>query len=150
MTVKLKIGAVADCPTHTRSHVRAGGHAMIVDEPLERDGSGQGASPLEYLVTSLAGCTNVISNRIAARMGIDIRSMAVDVVADLDARVLAGESVEVAFPEVRIVVDVVSPDSASAFAALRERLEATCPVSVLFSQAGTKVVHDWTVTPPLD
>lgn len=150
MALKLKISVAGDCPTHTRSHVEAGGHTLIVDEPIEREGTDQGASPLEYLVTSLAGCTNVISNRIAKDMGIDIVSMTVDVVADLDARVLAGETVDVAFPEVRITVGVISPDGAAKFAELRRRLESTCPVSVLFSQAGSRIVHDWTVTPPVD
>ncbi len=101
-------------------------------------------------MSALVGCTNVISNRIAAQMNIDIESMAVQAVADVDACVLAGEHTEVAFPEVRLDVTVVSASGPERFQELRERLERTCPVTVLFKQAGTKIVHRWTITPPHD
>jgi len=146
--LRLKIASSGHSPSATLSHIEAGGHQLIIDEPPERGGTGKGATPLEVLMSSLVGCTNVISNRIAAKMEISIESMEVSVVADLDARVLAGEKTEVAFPEVRIEVDVVSENSPEQFAQLREVLERTCPVSVLFIQAGTRLVHSWTVTAP--
>lgn len=148
MAFKLKVGAAADCPTYTRSDVEVQGHTLIVDEPIERGGTGLGATPLEFLVAALAGCTNVISNRLAQEMGIEIVSMTVDVVAALDARVLAEEAVNPAFPEVRVAVGVISPDDEVMFAQLSERLRLACPISVLFTQAGTKMVHEWTVTHP--
>jgi len=146
--VKYKISSSGNCPSATRSHIEAGGHQMIIDEPFERGGSGQGATPLEVLVSSLVGCTNVISNRIAKQMNIAIHSMTISAVADVDARVLAGEHTEVAFPEVRLDVTVISEASPEQFVELRERLERTCPVSVLFKQAGTRLVHRWTIAPP--
>jgi putative redox protein len=145
--LKLKIASSGHSPSHTLSNIEAGGHRLIIDEPVERGGTGKGATPLEVLMSSLVGCTNVISNRIASKMNIGIESMEVSVVADLDARVLGGEQTEVAFPEVRITVNVVSDSFPDEFAALREELERTCPVSVLFIQAGTRLVHDWTIAP---
>ncbi len=146
--LRLRIASSGQCPTSTRSHIEAGGHPLVIDEPPERGGSGQGATPLEVLMSSLVGCTNIISHRIAKQLDIDIDSMTVEVVADLDTRVLSGEKTEVAFPEVRVDVNVVSGSAPEEFVALRERLERTCPVSVLFIQAGTRIVHNWTVTPP--
>lgn len=146
--LKFKIASSGRCPSATLSNIEAGGHQLIIDEPVERGGSGKGPTPLEVLVSSLVGCTNVISNRIARQLNIAIQSMEVAAEADVDARVLAGEHTEVAFPEVRLDVTVISDASPEQFEELRARLERTCPVSVLFKQAGTRIVHRWTITPP--
>ena len=140
--------ATAACRNATRSDIQIGGHEVTIDEPAERGGTGIGATPLEYLMAALAGCTNVISNRIATDMGIDIDLATVQVEGTVDSRVLQGQATEVAFPKVKLDVTVKTGADEAQIEALRERLARTCPVSVLLQQAGAEIVGTWTVLAP--
>ena len=55
--------------THSRSHIRVRDVYNIIDEPLERAGTNLGLSPTETMLSALIGCTNVISKKIAKKIG---------------------------------------------------------------------------------
>ena len=58
--------AEADFKGHAKSIVTLmRGYTLVMDEPKHLGGSGEGPSPMDYLVTSLAGCTAVILERCA-------------------------------------------------------------------------------------
>jgi uncharacterized OsmC-like protein len=54
------------CPSPTLTKVSVRNFELLIDEPASNHGNDEGAQPLEYLLASLAGCSNVIINKIAA------------------------------------------------------------------------------------
>ncbi len=75
MPAILKIRLKADCPTHSRTEISARQHKVLIDEPPSRNGTDLAQSPLETLLSSFLGCTNVVANVIAEEMGIVITEM---------------------------------------------------------------------------
>jgi putative redox protein len=58
--------------------VKAGSHAITVDEPVESGGEDSGPSPQELLAASLASCTAVTMEMYAHRKGWDVHGLEVD------------------------------------------------------------------------
>ena len=67
--------------THARAHVKVGVHEVVIDEPKSRGGTDMAPTPLETMIASLIGCTNVILNKIAERDRITVDALVVDAVA---------------------------------------------------------------------
>ena len=59
--------------------VKAGGHPLTVDEPVEAGGQDEGPSPQELLAAALASCTAVTMEMYAQRKGWDTSGLEVDV-----------------------------------------------------------------------
>ena len=69
--------------TVTREHghrhaVRIRHHEIILDEPADVGGSDEGASPLELLAASLAGCVAVTIEMYAARKNWDVGALEIE------------------------------------------------------------------------
>ena len=58
--------------------VKAGSHAITVDEPVDCGGDDLGPSPQELLAAALASCTAVTMEMYAQRKGWDVSGLAVD------------------------------------------------------------------------
>jgi putative redox protein len=58
--------------------VKAGDHAITVDEPVATGGDNLGPSPQELLAAALASCTAVTMEMYAQRKGWDTAGLAVD------------------------------------------------------------------------
>jgi putative redox protein len=58
--------------------VKAGSHALTVDEPVTSGGQDLGPSPQELLAASLASCTAVTIEMYASRKGWDVSGLQVD------------------------------------------------------------------------
>jgi putative redox protein len=56
-----------------------GEHELLVDEPLDRDGTDTGARPTRLLAASLAGCIAITVEMYAKRKGWEIGAIEVDV-----------------------------------------------------------------------
>src|SRR5215208_4562466 len=52
-----------------RTEVTAGKHALVVDEPEEVGGSGDGPTPYDYLLTAIGACTAMTLRMYASRKG---------------------------------------------------------------------------------
>jgi len=61
--------------SHSRTDIITRDVESVIDEPIARGGTNLGLSPTETLVSSLIGCTNVITHRIMEKMGFTINSM---------------------------------------------------------------------------
>lgn len=147
MAIKYKIPVSGKAHSAAQTAVKAGKHGFIIDEPVERHGTDEGATPLEYLVGAYIGCTNVISSRIAAEMGIALHNDAIEAEAELDGTVLTGEDCPLAFPRLKLTVTGRTDATAEQIATLRQELAKRCPVAVLFRQSGTDIVEDWKLEP---
>ena len=61
--------------SHSRADIIARDVESVIDEPVARGGTNLGLSPTETLMSSLIGCTNVITHRIMEKMGFKINSL---------------------------------------------------------------------------
>ena len=65
--------------SHARTDILARNVESVIDEPSLRGGTNLGLTPTETLLASLIGCTNVITHRIADKLGVKIKKMDIDV-----------------------------------------------------------------------
>ncbi len=146
MPEKVPIRVTAVCPTQTRADVTARQHGIVIDEPEARHGTDAGMLPLEVLMASLAGCTNVIANWIARDMGIELHEVHVDVDATLDTRGITGDrQLAVPFPSIALKVALKTEASPEQMETLKEQLRWRCPVSATLRSAGSEIVETWDI-----
>lgn len=134
--------------THGRSHVRARDVYAVVDEPPERGGSNLGLTPTETLMSSLIGCTNVISKRIAHGMGVAMGEMKIDLTAMFDRRgTMLMEEVEQPFRDIVLTIDVETDATPEQLEQIKTDLAKYCPIAKVIRAAGTTITENWTVRP---
>lgn len=140
----VRISAV--CHGLTRADITARQHSMVIDEPPVRHGQDTGMIPLEALMVSFAGCTNVIANRIAGEMGIELQDVRIDIRGMLDTRGIEGvEKLEVPFPEIFLNISLKTAASAEQMGKLKDDLRWRCPVSALLRAAGSTITESWDI-----
>lgn len=137
----------ATCPTHSRSDIHVRDLESVIDEPVERDGTNLGFSPTETLVASLIGCTNVISNKIAHKHGVEMKNVTIDAEATFDRRgTTLTEEIEVPFEKIVLTINVTTPNSEAEMNKVREELPKFCPISKVIRNAGTEIEEVWNIT----
>ncbi|MBM3487704.1 MAG: OsmC family protein [Alphaproteobacteria bacterium] len=149
MAVKphVPVRVAARCPTVARSEVTIRDFALTIDEPRERHGENKGPTPMEILMASFAGCTNVILNKICAEKGVHLADVAVDILGQLDRRGIEGtERIATAFPEVRLTVTCTTNATPERMKAIQEELAWRCPASVVLRGQGAAITETWNVT----
>jgi uncharacterized OsmC-like protein len=141
--------AHGDVRHHARTDVSVRDLTVTIDEPNERGGTNQGATPTETLVIALIGCTTVVAHRIADRLGIELANMSVDVAADFDRRgVMQEEHLTVPFPKMELTISVATSASQDDMEQLKLDLRKFCPISNMIRQSGTELTETWNVTRP--
>lgn len=83
------VSGVSESPA--RILVKARQFTIIIDEPPALGGEDKGANPVEYLLSALAGCLNVVAHIVAKEMGINIKRLEIQVSGQLDTARLIGE-----------------------------------------------------------
>ena len=137
----------AQCPTHSRTDSKARHHQVVIDEPEIRGGTDAAATPLETMLSSYLACINVISHLIADEMGIRLDDMSMALDAEFDTNGVSTQTPTVLpFPNLTLTVNVASDANDTQLAQLQSDLHARCPVTVIFTQAGTKIDATWNVT----
>ena len=135
--------------SHARTDIDVRGIPVVIDEPEERGGTNKGPSPTETLMTALIGCTNVITNKVAHKHGIEISDMHVAIEATFDRRgVLLEKEIDVPFPALNLIIDVTTDASEDDFAKVKEDLPKFCVISKVIEQSGTDITTIWNVTRP--
>jgi uncharacterized OsmC-like protein len=137
----------AECPTHARTSARAGKHQIVIDEPVARGGTDLGPTPIETMIASLLGCTNVILNRVAEKNHVEVEALSLAAEASFDRRgVTLEEEVAIPFPEIRLTINLTTRASDSEVERLKSDLGRYCPVSKVIRQSGTKLQEIWNIT----
>lgn len=132
--------------THTKSHVRSRDVAMVIDEPIERGGTNEGPMPVEMVMAGLAGCTHVISNKLAKANGVAITEMDIDIVTTMDSRgTRLIEPIDVPFPDVKIIINALMDGPAEGINAVVSKLREHCAVAKMLRQSGSRVTEEWTI-----
>ena len=122
---------------------------MHIDEPIERGGTNLGMSPTETFAAALVGCTNVISQKIAHKNGIEFQAMKIRLEADFDRRgVTLAEDVAIPFPAMTLHIEVVSSADEAQIAQVQSELAMYCPIAKLIRASGTELKEIWTVVHP--
>jgi uncharacterized OsmC-like protein len=86
------IGIEARADDKYKVAVKAGERTLYVDQPLFAGGTDAGASPIEYLFASLAGCLATTARIIATQQNFDLNGMDIKVEGSLDLAVIYGKS----------------------------------------------------------
>ena len=145
----IPIAIEAAATSHSRVEARARHHKVIIDEPPVRGGTDSAATPLETMLSSLLACLNVIAHFIADEMEIEIDDLSMSLDTAFDTAVVRStQQATLPFPEIALTMNIVTSASDAEIARLREDLEKRCPVTVILTQAGTKINSTWNVTRP--
>ncbi|MEP0090586.1 MAG: OsmC family protein [Paracoccaceae bacterium] len=141
-TMTIKLGGKGT--SHSRSEMQVRDLVSVIDEPVERGGTNEGVSPTEAAFSSLIGCTNVIGNKCAAKLGVDVGHLAFEMEIDFDRRgVLLMEEVEVPFKAVRLSVTSNGPMSDEDLQRVAVETAKYCPIAKLFENSGTDLSVTW-------
>jgi len=141
-TVQLK--ATASCPSHSLANVSVRDLDFAIDEPTERGGTNMGPTPTDTALAALAGCTNVIGHKCAAKLGVDIGHLEIDIVCDFDRRgVTLSEEIDTPFVSLVQTVVADGPATEDELQTVAREVEKYCPLSKLFAGAGTTMKTTW-------
>ena len=132
--------------TKTKSHARSRDVEMIIDEPIERGGTNEGPMPVEMVFAGLAGCTHVISNKLAMANDVVIEDMEIDIVTTMDSRgTRLIEPIDVPFPKVIINITSSMSGHPENINEVVTKLREHCAVSKMLRQSGSEVIENWTI-----
>ncbi|MDA8584859.1 OsmC family protein [Rhodobacteraceae bacterium] len=132
--------------TKTKSHARSRDVDMIIDEPIERGGTNEGPMPVEMVFAGLAGCTHVISNKLAMANDVVIEDMEIDIVTTMDSRgTRLIEPIDVPFPKVIINITATMTGHPENITEIVVKLKEHCAVAKMLRQSGSDVTENWTI-----
>ena len=130
--------------SHSRADIIARDVESVIDEPVARGGTNLGLSPTETLMSSLIGCTNVITHRIMEKMGFKINSL------DIKSKTLFNkdgvsliQEVEVPFPEIILDISISTNASESDLVEVQKQLAMYCPIAKVIRNSGTVINENW-------
>lgn len=108
------------------------GHQVVIDMPEAKNGDNQGATALELAAMSLTGCIATIFAVVAAKMRIEFTKMEVE----LDA---SKTDADTTITKVDYIFRIRTNDSLEKIEKCLKYTMDTCPVGILFEQAGIPV-----------
>lgn len=123
---------------------KAGKHELVLDESEQLGGKNTGPNPMQTALAALVSCENVTANMAAREMNFDLKGLTINVSGSFDPRGFMGDaSVQPYFEEVTINVKVDTTESVERIQAIKEQVEARCPIYTLFKAAGVKMNDNW-------
>lgn len=134
--------------THARTKINIRDVSSVIDEPEARGGTNQGLTPTETLMASLIGCTNVISKRIAHKMGIELGEMDIQLSAKFDRRgTMLEEEIDVPFSEVTMDIEIDTDATEEQINILKIDLAKFCPIAKVLRGSGVNIIENWIINP---
>jgi len=115
----------------SRIAVKARNFNIIVDEPPALGGEDLGPNPVEYELTALLGCLNVVSYMIAREMGFTINSLSIEGEGRLNPDRLFGKETDdrAGYKVIEVRVSIDADTDEETLAQWLAQVEARCPVS---------------------
>ena len=106
-------------------------HEFIIDQPTAMGGEGLGANPLEYFLSSIAGCIGAIGRIISNQKKLNVRGIKVDVIGEIDKDFLMGTTTEgrAGFVNILTIVDIDADMSKEEKENFLHDIESRCPVA---------------------
>lgn len=110
-------------------------HSVVIDLPEAKGGSNSGATALEMCVMSFSGCVGTIFAMVAAKMRLKFDKMEVETTAEQKDNAPT-------ITDVHYVFSIKTSESLEKIEKCLEHTENTCPVGVLYRQAGVNITHE--------
>lgn len=110
-------------------------HSIVIDLPEAKGGNNSGPTALEMCVMSFSGCVGTIFALVAKKMRLTYEKMEIDVDAQQnnDAPTIT---------DIHFVLTIQTKDDKLKIEKCLEHTLNTCPVGVLFKQAGVKITNE--------
>ncbi len=127
----LTFSVVGYSESATRVSVKARDFTLIVDEPPALGGQDHGPNPVEYELSALVGCINVMGHIIAREMKFKINSLEIKASGQLNPDRLLGKKTadRSGYKSIEVALLVDADTDADTLDLWMERIESRCPVS---------------------
>lgn len=109
-------------------------HSMVMDLPEAKGGINSGPTALEVCVMSLSGCVGTIFAMVAQKMRVTFKQMEVEVNAEQ-------KDGAPTITDANVVLTIKSSEPIEKIEKCLELTLNTCPVGLLFKQAGVNITH---------
>ena len=110
-------------------------HSVVIDLPEEKGGVNSGATALELTVMGLSGCIGTIFAMVAQKMRIEFEHL--EVILDVQQKNDAPTVTDVHF-----VLEIKTNEKLEKIQKCLDTTISTCPVGVLFKQAGVNITNE--------
>ena len=135
-------------PGTVRCDIKMDDHAIIVDEPPERGGKDEGASPLLHFSASLASCQTVQVVKVAEAMRLEFGEIKIDAILDT----ASGEGREqdsriIRFVRAKMIISIETNASEAKIERLKQLSIDRCPIGALLDDAGVEPEVEWVILP---
>ncbi len=129
-TIRPRVRTSLVAGTPTRVDVTAGRHRFAIDEPASLGGDDTGANPVEHLLAALGACQVIAYQVWAAKLGLTLDGVTVDLSGDLDVRGFFGvdDQVRPGFSSIHVDAHLTGPETEAAYRELTALVERHCPV----------------------
>jgi uncharacterized OsmC-like protein len=104
---------------------------IVVDEPPALGGDDLGASPVEYLLASYAGCINVVAHLTAKEMNIKVEKLRISISGNINPARLFGQSDDerAGFKQIDVVFEPITDASPELTEKWIETIKNRCPIN---------------------
>ena len=141
--MQVKVHISGESESSTKMNLRAGKFKMIIDEPANMGGTDEGPSPVQMLLTALAGCLNVTGFHVAKERGLNLEKMKISIEGDMNPCTFMGCSFEerAGFQDIIVKIKPTFKDAMeeSVIEDWVKETEARCPVTDNIKD-GTKIL----------
>ena len=110
-------------------------HSMVIDLPEAKGGINSGPTALEMCVMSFSGCVGTIFAMVAQKMRLTFEHMEVEVNAEQ-------KSEAPTITDIHFIMNIKTNETKDKIEKCLEHTMNTCPVGVLFKQAGVKITNE--------
>lgn len=127
----LKFSVSGRSESASRIAVKAREFTLIVDEPPALGGENLGPNPVEYELTALLGCLNVMGHLIAKEMAFTIKSLQINASGELNPDRLFGKATadRAGYKAISVEVMVDADADQATLDSWLAQVESRCPVS---------------------
>lgn len=110
-------------------------HSMVIDLPEVKGGTNSGPTALEVCLMGFSGCIGTIFAMVAKKMRITFEFMEVSVKAEQ-------KNEAPTFTDIHFVLSIKTDDEKSKIEKCLAHTLETCPVGVLYTQAGVNMTNE--------
>jgi len=110
-------------------------HSLVIDLPEAKGGINSGPTALEMCVMSFSGCVGTIFAMVAQKMRLTFEHLEVEVNAEQ-------KNEAPTITDIHFIMNIKTIETKDKIEKCLEHTMNTCPVGVLFKQAGVKITNE--------